>query len=281
MEGKRTKEGEKKLMRRILCSTGAIIAKANNRDYSLLAGIMPHLRCDGLEFMMYQSWHGGHEEGLLRALAPYDVPVFHMTKQIGEWVSQDNFADAQVLFRADCALAKAMGAKLLVLHLWSGQASDRHIDRNIAAYPALLDIAEEYGLTLTVENVLCNTVDPMTHMRALAEAYPGIRFTFDTKMAAFHSQLEALYEPENAWLIPHIAHFHVNDYAGGHIDWANMSAKALGRGHVDFDRFFAFVRGMGYTGDFTCEASALNADGSVRFDEMNGSLARIRKEVAE
>ena len=265
-------------MSRILCSTGAIIAKANNRDYSLLAGIMPHLRCDGLEFMMYQSWHGSHEEGLLRALAPYDVPVFHMTKQIGEWVSQGNFADAADMFRADCALAKAMGARLLVLHLWSGRASDQHIERNIAAYPALRAIAEEQGLTLTVENVLCNTADPMTHMKVLVDKYPDILFTFDTKMAAFHSQLDALYAPQNAWLLPRIAHFHVNDYAGGHIDWANMSAKALGKGHVDFERFFAFVRGMEYTGDFTCEATALDPDGAVRFDEMNASLDRIRKE---
>ena len=279
MEGAGAQEGKDEGMKRILCSTGAIIARANNRDYGLLAGIMPCLECDGLEFMMYQSWHEGHAQGLVHALAPYDVPVFHMTKQIGEWVSEDRFADAEALFRADCALAKAMGSQLLVLHLWSGRASDQHMERNIAAYPVLRDIAAQQELMLTVENVLCNTVDPMTHMRSLAEKYPDIRFTFDTKMAAFHSQLEALYMPENAWLIPHIAHFHVNDYAGGHIDWANMSAKALGRGHVDFDRFFAFVRGMDYRGDFTCEATALNADGSVRFDEMNGSLDRIRKET--
>ncbi len=272
-------KGEGREMSRILCSTGAIIARANNRDYSLLAGIMKGLRCDGLEFMMYQSWHGDHEEGLLRALASYEVPVFHMTKQIGEWISEGNLPDALAMFRADCALAKTMGAKMLVLHLWSGRASDQHIDRNIAAHPVLRDIAEKHGLTLTVENVLCNTVDPMTHMKALTEAYPDILFTFDTKMAAFHSQLDALYAPENAWLPPRIAHFHVNDYAGGHIDWANMSAKALGRGYVDFDRFFAFVRGMGYAGDFTCEASALDPDGSVRFDDMNASLDRIRREV--
>lgn len=263
-------------MNRILLSTGAIIALANKRDYTLLHGIMEKAQCDGLEFMMYQSWHDGHIDGLKKALAPYDVPVLHMTKQIGEWVSLGNMADATAMFRQDCELAAAIGAKLLVLHLWSGRASDQHIERNIAAYPALLAIAEEYGLTLTVENVLCNTVDPMTHMKALAEAYPDIRFTFDTKMAAFHTQLEALYQPENAWLIPRIAHFHVNDYAGGHMDWPNMSARALGKGHIDFDRFFAFVRGMGYTGDLTCEASALDPDGSVRYDEMNASLVRIR-----
>ena len=268
-------------MNRVLCSTGAIITRRNNRDYKLLRTIVPQLACDGLEFMMYESWYEGHIEALKQTLAGYSVPVFHMTKHIGEYISLGNMTDAVHLFRADCELAAAIGAKLLVLHLWSGRASDHHIDRNIAAYPVLRAIAEEYGLLLSVENVVCNTRDPLTHMRALADKYPDIAFTFDTKMAAFHSQEEELYKPENAWLWPHIRHFHVNDYAGGHMDWANLSVRQLGMGHIDFDRFFAFVRGMGYTGDFTCEATAVGEDGSIRYDEMNASLERIRKEVSE
>lgn len=265
-------------MNRVLCSTGAIITKRNGRDYELLRQIVPQMACDGLEFMMYQSWHD-RMDALERVLGEFSVPVFHMTKQIGQWVSEGSMADAAAMFRADCRLAAVIGARLLVLHLWSGQASDQHIERNIAAYPVLRDMAEKCGLLLTVENVICNTRDPMTHMKALTEAYPDIRFTFDTKMAAFHSQLEALYAPENAWLSRRIAHFHVNDYAGGHMDWANMHVRQLGRGHIDFDRFFAFVRGMGYTGDFTCEATAINEDGTVRYDEMNASLRRIREET--
>jgi sugar phosphate isomerase/epimerase len=167
-----------------------------------------------------------------------------------------------------------------VLHLWSGQASDQHIERNIAAYPVLRDMADRDGLLLTVENVLCNTCDPMRHMRTLADQYPDIAFTFDTKMAAFHSQLEALYAPENAWLWPHVKHFHVNDYGGGHMDWANMRVRQLGQGKIDFDRFFSFVRQMGYAGDFTCEATAVSEDGTIRYDEMNASLDWLRKEVS-
>ena len=266
-------------MNRILCSTGAIITRRNNRDYKLLHSIVPQLHCDALEFMMYESWHECIEP-LQAVLCDFDVPVFHMTKQIGEYISQGDIEAATTLFRADCQLAAAIHAKLLVLHLWSGRASDQHIERNIAAYPVLRDIAEEHGLLLTVENVLCNRQDPLTHMRTLAEQYPDIRFTFDTKMAAFHSQMDALYKPENAWLAERIAHFHVNDYAGGHMDWTNFGAKALGRGHVDFARFFAFVRDIGYTGDFTCEGTAVNEDGSIRYDEMNNSLDWIRKEVS-
>ncbi|MBQ8557041.1 MAG: sugar phosphate isomerase/epimerase [Clostridia bacterium] len=262
-------------MNRVLCSTGAIITKRNGRDFNLLREIVPHIACDGLEFMMYQSWHD-QTGALKKVLSDFEVPVLHMTKQIGEWISQGNLADAQAMFRADCALAEAVQSKLLVLHLWSGQASDQHIERNIAAYPRLREIAEKHGLLLTVENVICNQRDPMARMRTLAEEYPDISFTFDTKMAAFHSQLEELYRPENAWLWPHIAHFHVNDYAGGHMDWAHMGVKQLGQGHIDFDRFFAFVPGMGYAGDFTCEATSVNEDGTIRYDELNASLGRIR-----
>ena len=175
-------------MNRVLCSTGAIITRKNNRDYNLLREIVPSIRCDGLEFMMYESWYEGHIEALKQTLADYSVPVFHMTKHIGEWVSLGQKEEAVSLFREDCELAAAIGSELLVLHLWSGQASDQHIERNIAAYPVLREIAEGYGLLLTVENVVCNTRDPMTHMRALAEKYPDIAFTFDTKMAAFHRQ---------------------------------------------------------------------------------------------
>ena len=150
---------------------------------------------------------------------------------------------------------------------------------NTECYKLLRDICDSHGLSLTVENVVCNHSDPMSHMTLLANIYPGIEFTFDTKMAAFHSQLEALYAPENAWLLPHIKHFHINDYGGGHMDWANMRVKQLGQGKIDFDRFFAFVRGMGYTGDFTCEATAVSEDGTIRHDEMNASLDWIRREV--
>ena len=266
-------------MNQVLCSTGAIITRRNGRDYRLLREMVPNLRCDALEFMMYQSWHACLD-GLQRALEGFQTLVFHMTKQIGERISEDNLADAVHMFRQDCELARALGARLLVLHLWSGQASDQHIERNIAAYPVLRDMADRDGLLLTVENVLCNTCDPMRHMRTLADQYPDIAFTFDTKMAAFHSQLEALYAPENAWLWPHIKHFHVNDYGGGHMDWANMRVRQLGQGHIDFDRFFSFVRQMGYAGDFTCEATAVSEDGTIRYDEMNASLDWLRKEVS-
>ena len=44
-------------MSKILCSTGALIGKPNNRDYKLLEPLSQNLSCDGFEFMMYNSWY--------------------------------------------------------------------------------------------------------------------------------------------------------------------------------------------------------------------------------
>ena len=44
-------------MFKILCSTGALLGKSNNRDYKLLKELSTKLTCDGFEFMktMLQS----------------------------------------------------------------------------------------------------------------------------------------------------------------------------------------------------------------------------------
>ncbi len=263
-------------MNRVLCSTGAVTGRANAGDFRMPAKVNALLPCDGWEFLMTTAFYG-REDDVLRACEGLNIPVFHTDKRIGESVSNGDLTAVLPRLEQNCRLAKALGAKLLVHHLWGGLASDQHIERNIASYAPLREIAERHGLLLTVENVVCNRQDPMTHLHVLAEEYPDIAFTFDTKMAAFHGQLEDAYAPENAWLWPHIAHMHVNDYAGSYMDWGCMGAKLLGTGRIDFGRFFAFVKEIGYAGDFTLEAAALTAEGEVRVEELSASLIRIRR----
>jgi len=182
------------------------------------------------------------------------------------------------LFEINCDFAKSIGAETLVLHLWGGRASDGQIQNNIAAYPRLEETARQYGLDLLVENVVCNTENPMKHLCELREKYTNIHFLFDTKMAAFHEELELLYEKEYEWLWKddHIRHYHVNDYAGGYMDWANLSALPLGTGKLDMERFFAFLRENGYDGDFTTEGVAFDAEGNVDVELLNRQFAYIR-----
>lgn len=273
-------------MNRILCSTGALIGRPNNRDYRLLKQFCPQLDCDGFEFILYTTWYDQVETltGFLRDLK-LNIPVMHCEKSLSEHISaggEDELQEAFRLFEINCRLATAIGADKLVFHLWNGLISDSHFENNLNAWPALNEKAKQYGLTLLVENVVCRQ-DPLTHWVELYRHYPDIRFVFDTKMADFHTQLEQIYEPEYAWLWQenHILHYHVNDYGGTHMDWDNLKVLQLGKGHIDFSRFFRFVRGTGYTGDFTFEGTGFDQTGHVHIQDLNDQFALARKYLSD
>lgn len=268
-------------MSEILCSTGALIGRPNGRDYRLLVPLAEQLSCDGLEFMMYSSWYEEVPE-LLKVLSelPIPLPAMHCEKHIGEKISQggeENLKEALRLFEINCRIAESIQAKKLVIHLWDGLTSDRNFKNNKKAYPQLAALAKAYKIDLLVENVVCNCKTPMERLAELAEAYPEVHFVFDTKMAEFHGQLTLLYEEEYNWLWKenHIRHYHVNDYAGGCLDWSNLRTLPVGRGQIDFERFFAHVRRTGYQGTYTVEATAFGADGSVDTAMLNDQFKRI------
>lgn len=86
----------------ILCSTGALIGRPNNRDYHLLTGLADQLSCDGFEFLMYDTWYDEWREIVeyLRDTG-LSIPVMHCEKQIGEAISKggpENLARAFALF---------------------------------------------------------------------------------------------------------------------------------------------------------------------------------------
>lgn len=271
-------------MNRILCSTGALIGRPNGRDFTLLEKCVERLECDGYEFMMYGAWHD-KIDGLKSFISKLSAsfPVFHIEKDVGNLISRDSDGDVEAalaLFEKNCALASVLGSEKLVLHLWGGLDSDKNIANNIRAYKHLRSISDSYGLVLTIENVVCNRVDPMSHLAELAKAYPDIRFTFDTKMAEFHNQLDLIYQKENQWLLPSILHMHINDYGGGYMDWENLRTLHIGEGHIDFDKLFAFLKEMNYQGDFTVEATSFDQSGAIDYDALNRSFAKIREYIA-
>lgn len=267
-------------MNKVLCSTGAVIGRPNGRDLTLLRSCLENLRCDGYEFMMYSTWYD--ELDAVRNIMihfPAPVPVFHIEKHIGDLISRNaegDTAEAFRLFGINCALADEIGAEKLVLHLWSGIDSDKDMLHNIECYRSLREISDRYGLMLTVENVVCNHADPFTNMIALAKEFPDISFTFDTKMAEFHGQIDLLYAEENRWLVPYIKHMHINDYKGGYMDWSSLRTLHPGDGQVDFGRLFEFIRSIRYSGDFTVEATSFDQSGVIDFDSLNRSFDMIR-----
>ena len=270
-------------MNRILCSTGALIGRPNGRDYRLLTSCRDALECDGFELLMYNSWLDRADE-LLQFLSGLRVsfPSFHIEKDVGNLISRDNEGDVErafVLFETDCRLARELGSEKLVLHLWGGIDSDKNIKNNFECYKTLKSIADGYKLALTIENVVCNQRDPHTHLKELVELYPDVRFTYDTKMAEFHSQSALIYLPENNDVFERISHLHINDYSGGYMDWSNLRTIGIGEGQVDFARLFGFLRQKGYSGDFTVEATSFGEDGVIDFARLNRCFSRIREHI--
>lgn len=276
----RTSGGES--MTQVLCSTGALIGRPNGRNYKLLEEFSPQLHCDGFEFMMYDTWYDTIDELVSNLKSMHlNFPVMHCEKRIGESISkygEGEFQRAIKLFRENCEIAKEIGATKLVLHLWDGITSDQAFYNNLNAYPRLQEIAESHSLDLLVENVVCNKENPLKHWHQLAMKYPKVHFVFDTKMAAFHNQMDAIYEEENQWLFQgnHVKHYHVNDYAGGYLDWENLKTLPIGKGKIDFERFFTLIRKLHYEDTFTVEATAFDQTGHVDIGLLNSCFDYIR-----
>ena len=269
----------------ILCSTGALIGRPNGRDYHLLEKYVPQLDCDGFEFILYDSWYP-----VVREMTEYlqtlrlNIPVMHCEKTLAEHISrggEEELTEAYRLFRINCDLAVRLGAKKMVFHLWNGVISDNHFENNLAAYPELLRISQSFGLDLLVENVVCHG-DPFSHWLELQKCYPDIHFVLDTKMADFHRQLEKIYLPEYEWLWKdgHIRHYHINDYGGAYMDWDDLRVLPPGKGHIDFERFFAYIDRTGYRDTFTFEATGFDRQGTVHTDMLNEQFAWARRHMA-
>lgn len=261
-------------MRRILCSTGALIGRPNGRDHRLLEGFAKKLNCDGFEFMIYNTWYPELDKVIDDVSAmQLDIPVVHCEKGIGEYFTAGSFEEGKKFFKLNCQSASKLGADMLVLHLWNGIPSDSHIERNISIFGELCDIANSMGLLLTAENVVCNVGDPIEHLRSLL---PCGFFTFDTKMAAFHGQLMELYEPKNLSILKNVRHFHINDYGGGYMDWKNLRTLHIGDGNVDLSGFFDNIP-EDYSGDFTIESTGFDQSGSVDTERLNADISAVKE----
>ena len=203
----------------------------------------------------------------------------HTNKNIGELISrnEDNDIDNAVrLFESNCQYAVQYDVKLLVLHLWGGVPSDKHIDVNIGMYPKLKAIADRYNLLLTVENIVCNTYKPLDHMKKLWEMYPhDIKFTIDVRQAEFHNSLVETCESAFLWENDLVAHLHFSDYGGGYMDWPSMRTPiGLTQGNIDFEYFFSFLKSIGFDGSVADETGYI-ADSGELVDNLNEAYAFI------
>ena len=271
-------------MNKILCSTGALLGRPNGRDFSLLPALEEKLNCDGLELMFYDSWYD-QQDALFSTLTKLEKPllVFHAEKNI---CSKLCSADPQEVktaldsFTVNCAFAEALHIDTMVFHLWDGWMDETQLLFALARYPELNAIAREHHILLTIENIVTKQQDPIHYCRLLLQ-HPDIVFTYDTKMAAFHQQEQALYEKKNAAFVAAIRHLHINDYNGGYMDWPQFKTRHIGEGHVDFDSLFSFLKSIPYTGYFTTEATSFDKTGTIDLNKLNHTLSILKKYAQE
>lgn len=269
---------------KILCSTGTIIGRLNDFDYTLIPEYAKKINCSGYEFMMEPFWNDEKKaDEIVSYLLPFGInfETLHMDKYIGDMISggkPGELTEAKRVFEHNCKAAKELGAGLLVLHLWGGPSSDQNIGENIKVYADLLECAGKYNLTLSVENVVCSTYNALTHMEELYRIYKSaMKFTIDIRHAEFHKMLRETCEARFLWENGLVPHFHIADYKGACMDWSKLRpVLPPGEGDVDFGYFSKFLKKTGYRGSFTLEASGAMIESGMDFEKLNRCLDFIR-----
>lgn len=270
-------------MNKILCSTGAIIGRPNGRDHTLMKKALPFLDCDGYELMIYDTWSDKMDEIVDFILEnKFKIFVCHLDKKIGELIShggEENLSAALEIFEKNCIVLNRLNVKTAVLHLWGGLDSDKCFSNNLTAYAHIEKIAEKYKIDVLVENIVCSVGSPMQRMDELVRAYPNVKFIFDTKMAQFHRELDLIYDKKYSHVVSRIKHFHMNDYDGEYKEWARFRTLHIGRGGVDFDKLFEFLKEIKYDGAFTVEGTSFDALGEIDFKALNNDFSYIRSRI--
>src|SRR5699024_3028421 len=149
------------------------------------------------------------------------IPVLHTEKSIGSLASSpapEDHERAAELLRANCHLATALGARTLVLHLWSQPDTEESVATAVATLPRLLDVTEEHGLDLSVETIWRVTSTPLPAIHASLAADPRTRVTLDTEFLGNHGELEEAIADDALWESGAVDHVQIKDFAGSMTD---------------------------------------------------------------
>jgi sugar phosphate isomerase/epimerase len=213
-----------------------------------------------------------------------DFPVIHAEKGIGGDLGDPSpGARSRGLERlmANCRLGSALGAKLVVLHLWDLPQSDTSIDRNLGALGDCVAIAQEVGLELAVETIPCRRYDPLSNVRKALALDSRCLVALDTEFLAQHNQLELANASPWLWQGNRVRHVHIKDYASP-LQSRTSSRLYLhpGEGDINFDHFFTSLRKQDFNGAISLEASVIDHKGTVDLGKLCQSLAHLRKVIA-
>lgn len=243
------------------------------------------LRETSFEVIFYSTWFGD-APAIARSIVATGspTPVLHAEKSIGPGLisaSVSERANAFDKFVTNCRCARTIGAHLVVLHLWGLPDSDTRLEQNLTALPQLLDVADRYGLTVSIETLLCQVSTPVDAVTRCREVDDRAGITLDTAFLAMHDQLDASVTDDRLWLTDGVDHVHVKDYANPRLGWGKAGYLHPGEGALDLAGFMKGLRTRGYAGAVTLEAHALREDNLPDVERIEASLDWIRRTQTE
>ena len=187
-------------------------------------------------------------------------------------------ADAFSVYRDALRAGSILGAKRYVMHgspHLGGTAKNLEMERIAPVFYELMDVAEEYGITLCLENVSwC-----FFHSPSFGEALKNrlgdhrLKYVLDIKQAIRSGEdpfafVEAVGEDLENW--------HLCDYL--FTDSGKLVLKMPGKGICDFKALAGAMVGKGYKGPAIIE---VYSDMYTDLEELKGSFDFIRSELSE
>ncbi len=161
------------------------------------------------------------------------------------------------------AICQAVGANHVVLHLGMNpllpeSALDKWLESSVHTWAPIIDMAEQLKISIRLENMF---IPSPAYMIRLKERLKSdiVKFCFD--IGHFHVYSK---DPLSHWLNEFgadLAEIHINDNMG-----TEDEHLALGRGNIDFRRFFRELAARNLNPQFTLEMTS---------DKFEESLARL------
>ena len=267
-----------------LCSTGCFSRDPDLSSIDLVTRGMRQLRGSSFEVIFYSTWFDIADDAARTINATGSLtPVLHAEKSIGpDFASsvESDTVEAFERFEINCRFGRAIDAQRLVLHLWGLPDSDALLHRNLAALPRLLDIADRYGLTLSIETLLCQVSTPLDVVARCREVDQRARITLDTVFLAMHDQLGSAVVDDRLWPAG-VDHVHLKDYPDPSLGWGKAPYLHPGDGALDLSGFVEGLHARGYAGTMTLETHALLEDNGPDIARIEASLDWIRETRAQ
>ena len=262
-----------------IASTGTFIGKANGYDYTQIPYMNKVIKCDGFEFMMMLPWYG-EEDKIIELLKENSVncPTLHTDKYIGVYLEQNKKKDALKIFESNLKIAKRLGSKKVVLHLWSGLLDKSNKVDILKTASEMNSMSKDYDILLTVENIPSVNYSPLELWEEMLSYDDEIKLTFDTRFATYFNENEKIF---NSGVWKNVEHIHISSFDKNVSREARIIRPILhpGEGIPDFNDLF--LKMPKYRGTITLESPVLGDDGKINPNKLNNSLDYLRDVVCK